>query len=32
MTEVQGLAFISTPAALMMLGWGVAIWARHYAK
>ena len=31
MTEIQVFGFIIAPIAALAFGWGVAIWARHYA-
>jgi hypothetical protein len=32
MSNIELLAFVYTPLAVLLLGWGVAIWARHYAR
>lgn len=31
MTQMEVLAFVITPLMAVIFGWGVAIWARHYA-
>ena len=31
MTDVQILAFVVVPIAAVAMGWGVALWARHWA-
>ena len=31
MTEMQIFAFVVVPLAALAMGWGVAIWARHFA-
>lgn len=32
MTEMQVFAFVAVPLAALAFGWGVAIWARHFAS
>ncbi len=32
MNDVQLLAFVITPLAVVALGWAIAYWARHLAR
>lgn len=31
MTDIQILAFVVVPIGAVAVGWGVALWARHWA-